>query len=1174
MPVQTTSRPHVPMPSFMSVFGEEANDTGIRDYTERNATASHGDLVARPASSGNITIHQGSNAPFSVFHQHRDSTSTSASESSDSSPTTTISTMDSSSMTEPSPATSPESPHAKMLPSSFVADFRSRRMEAPTLEPTQQSSFFELQRPTTPAKKPRNLKNLAVKTSSLLNTGRAASTASLPIVAKQEATTSEPTSPLFVKPPTPPKRRPSNLGLTIQTPGHDNKPMRLLIPSTPSFNRPALRHFQSSPSLPLCSPSVAPSGGMQFPSLRPLKITNPHGFAEVPIEMEEEDQEPNFDIPQSREEKPAAYPHGPICIYESGVFLYFEPTAEQALNYDVIFNVASEVKNPFATTAVGEDSLEDLEARRRDGKPTKNQAAPRVGSALMPTSAGLNRTDTQDSSPTTPKATPIFEHPVASLANPALKAPEYIHIPWEHNTDIVPDLYRLVQIIDDRVQQGKRVLVHCQCGVSRSASLIVAYGLYKNPGISVQEAYDAVKKRSRWIGPNMNLIMQLQEFRNGLLRQNLPRKSAGLPTANSRPLTFEMDTSSPGSKTPRTAPLPPENDSLLQRASTGNMVDVSPGPLTAPSGGFFSPGFRRSWASSQTQTNFDVPSGPEPISTATPYVDPTGHVVPVVAVNKEDSTTQPPRLSEERSFTAQHAELRASAVPNFSRRLTLKKENDEFDASSGLLSPRATSFEIPQQASAFSPRSTEFHMIPLQQAVPDYDSFGLTSPRTTTFQTSPMQQEPPQEASITSPRSAEFHMTPLKQDDFDGSFGLLSPRATGFEVPNQPAEVRPISYTGESSTLKDQSSSSSEDSKPAWAPHDTSALSPRSSEFHMTPLKNDDFDDTYGLTSPKASSFTFGPSPALLPFGQSANPAPNPLADLISPKTAEFPRSTLNDESSNPEVTSPRSSEFHMTPLKPRDADDDSFGLTSPRTFEFSANPFEGIPQKPTPDGSLPFRLHHPIHPPAHLNQPQSENGFASLNGSASFKPSFVKLSPPPSFKLAKPPVRIDSLSTSEEVPSPQSNTTETVKDAPAAVTPQLLTHLTTPSKPNTLRTRYSSPNLQEQRRLHKLQTEIKTLLPPRSPNLPHAADDMEALMSPRATEFTRNPFHIDLARPAEDASPASSIETIRAGQDHIEGANTTTDASWLAPKPVDDDPRSPAHKGVSPIVRNIFDVL
>jgi tyrosine-protein phosphatase len=84
-----------------------------------------------------------------------------------------------------------------------------------------------------------------------------------------------------------------------------------------------------------------------------------------------------------------------------------------------------------------------------------------------------------------------------------VKDPEYIHIPWEHNSDIVPDLLRLCKLIDERVNQGKKVLVHCQCGVSRSASLVVAYGLYKDPSLSVQEAYDAVKAKSKWIGPNM-----------------------------------------------------------------------------------------------------------------------------------------------------------------------------------------------------------------------------------------------------------------------------------------------------------------------------------------------------------------------------------------------------------------------------------------------------------------------------------------------------------------------------------------------------------------------------------------------------------------------------------------------------------------------------------------------
>ncbi|KAF2403663.1 DSPc-domain-containing protein, partial [Trichodelitschia bisporula] len=193
---------------------------------------------------------------------------------------------------------------------------------------------------------------------------------------------------------------------------------------------------------------------MTLPTVR--NRATPRGFVDIPIEDEEEEPEPNFDVPQSREEKPESYPNGPIRIYESGIDLYYEPSLEVAAQYDVILNVASEVRNPFVGPAA---EKADIKAR-----------------------------------------------------------PEYIHIPWEHNTDIVPDLHRLVKLIDERVSRGKRVLVHCQCGVSRSASLIVAYGLYKNPGISVQEAYDAVKKRSKWIGPNMNLIMQLQEFRNSLMR--------------------------------------------------------------------------------------------------------------------------------------------------------------------------------------------------------------------------------------------------------------------------------------------------------------------------------------------------------------------------------------------------------------------------------------------------------------------------------------------------------------------------------------------------------------------------------------------------------------------------------------------------------------------------------
>lgn len=852
---------------------------------------------------------------------------------------------------------------------------------------------------------------------------------------------------------------------------------------------------------------------MRFPSLRPIK-PNPHGFAEVPIEVEEEeDQEPNFDIPQSREEKPAAYPNGPICIYESGVYLYFEPTAEQASNYDVILNVASEVKNPFTVSLTDSDSLEDLEARRRDGKPVANPGTNAIDFTL-PIPTREKTLDTQNSSPTTPKATPISEISTESMLTEnalSLKTPEYIHIPWEHNTDIVPDLYKLVQTIDDRVQQGKRVLVHCQCGVSRSASLIVAYGLYKNPGISVQEAYDAVKKRSKWIGPNMNLIMQLQEFRNGLLRANgdrafhnqvyglaLPRSSGALPstasTGNARRSPFEMDSSS-GSRTPRTAPLPPENDPALQRASTGNMIEISPGPLTAPSGVFFSPGFRRSWGSSQT--NYELSAGPMS-NTATPYVDPKGHVVPVVAVTQNEQVTpQILQREEESAQSGQQAGWKPLSVPNFSRQLPIKKQ-----------------------------KHNDHHS--------DYHMSG-TSP-------------------LMSPRSVEFHMAPLKQDDFDDSFGLLSPRATEFDV-SPPTEQNVHRNT-------------------------PSIMSPRSTEFHMTPLKQDDFDDAFGLLSPRATGFNLSSSTENQ-YQEASDQALSQLpTDLSSPTTAEFPQNgfTHTERSISLGVTSPRSTEFHMTPLRPRVPEDDIFGLTSPRKFDFPKDPFEGA--NFTADhnndaeihGTFPHRQAHPIHPPQHLVQPQSFGGFTSLNSSAHSQPSTQALAPVPDFKLAKPPRRIDGLGSSPEPQIPKFNP---IKQLPTAITgpdTSTGTHLTTPPRQGTLRTRFSSPNLQQQRRLHKLQTEMAALLPPRSPNLPPAADDIDALMSPRATEFTMNPFHIDLSKSTDDISPSSSNETVRDNQEHNDEKDSGD--AWIAPKSGDEDPRSPVQKGVSPIVRNIWDVL
>lgn len=498
------------------------------------------------------------------------------------------------------------------------------------------------------------------------------------------------------------------------TPANSNMNNGVAIPPTPSaVTRPmTLRHFQSSPSLPLYTAGAGPTGGMTLPRTR-TNPPPPRGFAEIPQEEEEEEDDINFDIPQSRDEKPESYPNGPIRIYESGVDLFYEPSVEIASRYDVIINVASEVKNPYHVAE---------EAARKASLPIQPSLNVGVLAEGSP-NAG---------SPTTPKATPITtEPPMNIFAAIPQKRPEYIHMPWEHNTDIVSDLHDLVRVIDDRVKQGKTVLVHCQCGVSRSASLIVAYGMYTNPGLSVQEAYDAVKKRSKWIGPNMSLIMQLQEYRSSMLRNirrdhgyqsqvfTLPRKSSIVQSAASTNDSFDTKTPSEPA-TPRTAPFNPDEPRSPKRLNSSEMGPFSAGPVEPGSASFWDTAFRRSWGSSNhgnedassMHMHMPMPMPNLSLVTDTNYVDPKGHVVPVVTMLQNDPSpvqqqqpVQPPT---------------AAPPPMFSRPLPFRRDYDNDTPMT----------EAPPVEPLLSPRSTEFGMASLipPTNVESNDTFHILSP--------------------------------------------------------------------------------------------------------------------------------------------------------------------------------------------------------------------------------------------------------------------------------------------------------------------------------------------------------------------------------------------------------------------------------------------------------------
>jgi tyrosine-protein phosphatase len=223
--------------------------------------------------------------------------------------------------------------------------------------------------------------------------------------------------------------------------------------------------------------------------------------------------------------------------------------------------------------------------------------------------------------------------------------------------------------------------------------------------------------------------------------------------------------------------------------------------------------------------------------------------------------------------------------------------------------------------------------------------------------------------------------------------------------------------------------------------------------------------------------------------------------------------SPMTEAPTLPSMTSLRAEEFHMVGIE-RDAvptNDDSFGILSPIATEFPKNPFEKV--EPTSE-----------------EQP----GF-------SFFPVVGRKTPEPKpFSVGSP--------TSTEFPQDFPLRDDLLQPT---LHPSSSLRRTTP-KPS-LRTKFSSPNLQEARRLQQMQNEIEAALPSSTSPKRHF-DDLDALMSPRATEFTVNPFHDLLS---------------------VKPANLQAEKSTpVTPTKSDVDPRSPAQHGISPITRNIFDVL
>ncbi|KAJ9075476.1 hypothetical protein DSO57_1035797 [Entomophthora muscae] len=97
---------------------------------------------------------------------------------------------------------------------------------------------------------------------------------------------------------------------------------------------------------------------------------------------------------------------------------------------------------------------------------------------------------------------------------PELSA-SYLSLGWTHNQcDIISSFEKAFSFIDNG--RASSILVHCQEGISRSASLIIAY-LMRTLGLSASQAYSFLKSKSPAISPNINLFSQLIQYEHKIL---------------------------------------------------------------------------------------------------------------------------------------------------------------------------------------------------------------------------------------------------------------------------------------------------------------------------------------------------------------------------------------------------------------------------------------------------------------------------------------------------------------------------------------------------------------------------------------------------------------------------------------------------------------------------------
>jgi len=141
------------------------------------------------------------------------------------------------------------------------------------------------------------------------------------------------------------------------------------------------------------------------------------------------------------------------------------------------------------------------------------------------------------SSASTPPTSSAFNNTITKIHNPSKlniqsqvtndKEMEihYYHQCWDHNQkntqEKISEAFNIIE--STRLEDQHSILISCQQGVSRSATLVIAY-VMKTKQWGLMKSYNFVKEKCPWIAPNITLMNELAEFEQRLLQQTQTQK--------------------------------------------------------------------------------------------------------------------------------------------------------------------------------------------------------------------------------------------------------------------------------------------------------------------------------------------------------------------------------------------------------------------------------------------------------------------------------------------------------------------------------------------------------------------------------------------------------------------------------------------------------------------------